>query len=162
MENTKALLHEAKRKTDAATDYQLAKRLGITTAEVSMYYSGKRHPNEYVCMQIARATGRSLEEVITLVRIDAERNETRRNAWRDYLKHLGGHAASIALAVSAIVILEMTPTTAEAAPLLTSGNGIFCIMLNLLWIIQGQTKLRMIAFPCTFGVFVRQVRQVTA
>lgn len=114
MENVRKLLDEAKAKTQSATDYQLAKNSGIPKARISAYYSGKEAPNEFACLQIARHTGRSLDEVITLVRIDAEKNETRREAWRDYLKRLGGVAASIATAVSAFVILGMTPRDANA------------------------------------------------
>lgn len=162
MTNTQALLDEAKRISDSDTDYRLAKTLNISTAEVSMFYSGKRFPNEYACMQIAKITGRNFEQVTAMVRIDAEKNENRRSEWKNRLKQMGGMAASVTLSICAVVILNLTPTPANAAQTLETAPLMICIMLNIAVMLQRQTKLRRVGFPSTFGMFVTRINQKPA
>jgi hypothetical protein len=130
MENVKKLLDEAKAATGSATDYALAKSLAIPNARVCDYYKGRRIPDEFACLQIAQATGRSFEEVTALVKVEAEKNETRREAWRKRLVQLGGIAATVAALLFAPVILNMSDGQAEAAETQGSEVGMFCIMLN--------------------------------
>lgn len=162
MENVKKLLNAVKQAAGIETDYALAKYLEIRQARVSAYYSGKEAPNEFACLKISEALDMPLAKVIATVKAEAEKDEKRREEWRSYLKKLGGIAASVALPICAVVILNMTPTPAEAAPNQGFTVPMICIMLNLAWIAKVQTKLRSVGFPSCFGVFVLQVREVTA
>ena len=134
METIKSLLDDAKVATKTDSDYGLAKALGIHKARISAYYSGKETPNEFICLKIAQALERSYEEVSAIVRIEAEKDENRRNVWKDYLKRIGGIAASIALLFFLGVTLIVTSTPAEAS----DGKGseaehfVLCKLLRIL------------------------------
>lgn len=88
-------------------------------------------------MQIAHVTGRSFEEVTALVRLDAEKNETRREAWRKRLIQIGGIAASVALVISANVIFIVSAEAGNPHPAEALRERI-CIMLNWLNIFECQ------------------------
>lgn len=93
------LLNAAKSALNVETDYALAKALGINKARISAYYAGKETPNEFACLQIANATGKDYSEVSAIVRIEAEKDESRRQKWREYYKSIGGYAAGITLGI---------------------------------------------------------------
>jgi hypothetical protein len=94
MENVKNLLDEAKEKTGSGTDYALAKTLDLPRARIHDYYAGNRFPDEFACLKIAEATGRTFEEVTALVKLEAEKNEKRREVWRKRLVSIGGIAGN--------------------------------------------------------------------
>ena len=98
METTKSLLDEVKVRKDVQTDYALAKELSLHRGLISDYYSGKRTPNEFACLQIAEALGRCYEEIQAIVRIEAEKDETRREAWKRYYKSIVSLAAMPSMA----------------------------------------------------------------
>lgn len=107
------LLEEVKKAKGVTTKYALAKTLELPTQRISDYYNatGSRYPDSYACLQIAKALGRSFEEVSAIVQIEAEKDEARREVWREHLKRLGGYAAAIMLWVLAglvFVTLELT------------------------------------------------------
>lgn len=134
METVRELLDAAKAAKKVESDYALAKALQINKARISAYYAGKEAPNEFACLKIAEAIGRSYEEVSAIVRIEAEKDENRRNVWKDYLKRIGGMAASIALLLFLSVTLIVTSTPAEAS----NGKGskaehfVLCKILRIL------------------------------
>lgn len=115
MSKTTELLNEVKAKKGVTTDYALAKVLELPRGHICDYYKGNRFPNEFACLAIEEATGRSYEEVSAIVRIEAEKDENRRKVWKDYLKRIGGMAASIALLFFLSVTLIVTSTPAEAS-----------------------------------------------
>lgn len=162
MENVKKLLDAAKAATGSETAYRLAKCLDLPQQRISDYYKGERVPDEFACLKIAKAVGMPLDAVIATVKAEAEKDEKRREEWRDYLKKLGGVAASLAMPFCAFVILEMTPGIAEAAPAQGYDIGMICIMSIIAGLWKWQTKLRGVGFPSCFGVLVGQVRQVAA
>ena len=97
METIRSLLDDAKKAKGVESHYALAKALELPTQRISDYYNGtgSKVPDEFACLQIAKALGRSYEEVSAIVRIEAEKDETRREVWREHLKRLGGYAAGI-------------------------------------------------------------------
>lgn len=117
MGNVKKLLDDVKHVTGVESDYALAKKLGVSKQSVSEYYSGKNVPNEFACLQIAESLGKPLETVIAAVRVEAEKDETRRSAWEKYYKRVGGMAAAVFLAVLLTVTFKVTPADAEAPTL---------------------------------------------
>lgn len=104
------LLEAIKAKNDVKTDYALAKLLDLPTQRISDYLKGTRTPDEYACLQIATALGKTLDEVTAAIRMEAEKDEKRRNAWRNYYKSIGGIAASIMIFVFSFVTLIITTT----------------------------------------------------
>lgn len=123
MQNVKKLLDEAKEKTGACSDYALAKNLDVPKQRVSEYYKGAASPDEFACLKIAEATGRTWEEVTALVKVEAEKNEKRREVWRKKLVSLGGMAAMISTIFFAPVILNMTQTAGNALAASDSSRG---------------------------------------
>ena len=128
MENVKSLLDTVKTAKGIESDYALAKTLDLPNGHISEYYSGKRSPNEFACLKIAQALNRPLADVLAVVRIAAEKDEKRRQAWKDYYKSIGGIAAGFALAVLVGVTTLLTPSPAQAAPMLENASGMICIM----------------------------------
>jgi len=120
MKTIKELLDETKAAKGIETDYALAKALDLHSGLISDYYSGKRSPNEYACLRIAEALARPLDEILAAVRIEAEKDDTRREAWRKYYKSIGGIAASFAVLFLLSVTLIVTSTPANAS------NGTEC------------------------------------
>jgi hypothetical protein len=98
VETIKTLLDEVKNTKGVTSDYALAKILNLPKQRISDYYNktGSKIPDEYACLQIAIALKRSYEEISVIVRIEAEKDEKRRQTWKNYYKSIGGYAASIA------------------------------------------------------------------
>lgn len=155
MENIKELLDAVKHAKGIATDYALAKTLDLPRARICDYYKGNRVPDEFACLKIAEALGQPLDTIIAKVKAATEKDEKRREVWENYMKRLGGFAASIALVVFLAVTTVVTSPIAEAAPLLAfdkfAGYAI-CIMLSALAASQGKAILRRVRQKCTFRV----------
>ena len=86
--NTKTLLDGIKAKHEIKSDYALAKKLSLPSGHICDYYQGKRTPNEFACLQIARALGKDYAEISAIVRIEAERDESRREEWIKFFRSL--------------------------------------------------------------------------
>ena len=108
MKNIKRLLDEVKKAKGIESDYALAKALDINKARISAYYAGKEAPNEIACLRIAKAINRPFDEIMAAIRIDAEKDEKRREEWRRYYKSIGGYAASFMLLLFASVKFFVT------------------------------------------------------
>jgi transcriptional regulator with XRE-family HTH domain len=102
------LLDATKNARGIKSDGELARMLGISKQAVSRYYLGERAPDEFACLRIAEATGMSLDTVIATVKASSEKDKTRREAWENYMKRLGGVAASFMVTAFAIVTLIVT------------------------------------------------------
>ena len=113
------LLDAVKNAKGISTDYALAKTLGLQRARICDYYKGTRAPDEFACLKIADALGMPLDSVIATVKAESEKDETRREAWENYMKRLGGVAASFLVGILCVVTLSVTSTPLEAAPLLS-------------------------------------------
>lgn len=95
MENITKLLDQVKAKKGVESDYALAKTLDLPKQRVSDYYKGSRVPDEFACLKIAEALGKPLNTIIATVKASTEKDGKRREAWENYMKSLGGLAASI-------------------------------------------------------------------
>jgi transcriptional regulator with XRE-family HTH domain len=122
------LLDAVKAKTGAESDGELARNLGVSKQAMSSYYSGHRAPDEYVCLKIAEALEKPLDSVIATVKAASEKDESRREAWENYMKRLGGLAASVLITVCVTVTMLVTSAPAEAAPLQGFSPETLCIM----------------------------------
>lgn len=94
MENITKLLDEVKAAKGVESKYALAKVLDLPTQRISEYYNGKSAPDEFACLKIAEALGKPLNTIIATVRASTEKDASRREAWENYMKSLGGIAAS--------------------------------------------------------------------
>lgn len=115
MENITKLLDETKHAVGVETDYALAKKLDLPRARICDYYKGNRAPDEFACLKIAEALGQPLDTIIARVKAATEKDEKRREVWENYMKRLGGIAASFVAGIFIVVTLIVTPSPAEAA-----------------------------------------------
>ena len=96
------LIDEAMAATGARTHYQLAKTLGLTTPRISDYAKGKRKPDEYACTKIAIALGKDPAEVIAEVNLEWEKDEKRREFWRNFISRAakpGGYILALIFSI---------------------------------------------------------------
>lgn len=128
MENIAKLLDETKHAVGVETDYALAKKLDLPRARICDYYKGNRAPDEFACLKIAEALGQPLNAIIARVKAETEKDEKRREAWRNYAKNLGGLAAGIALGFFVLVTSIVTPTPQQPLSLAAQDSGTICIM----------------------------------
>jgi transcriptional regulator with XRE-family HTH domain len=84
------LLDDVKKAKGIESDYALAKELGVNTGLISYWYSGKTTPNEYACLQIAKALEKDVKEILAIVQISTEKNEKRRSVWKEFYREIGG------------------------------------------------------------------------
>lgn len=139
MEKLTELLNQVKTATNATSNNELAAKLGTAKQRVSEYYKGKTTPDKYVCMKIAQALDKPLAEVICAVELDAEKDETRREAWREYFKRIGGYAASLLMTI-ALWCTFIVHTPAEAAPIKAS-SGSDALNINYARFVRGLIAL---------------------
>lgn len=103
----KELLDAVKNAKGISTDGELARCLEISKQAVSDYYNNKRAPDDFACLRISEITGLPLNNVIATVKAASEKDEKRREAWENYMKRLGGLAASITFGFGVLVTLHM-------------------------------------------------------
>lgn len=88
------LLDEVKNANGLFSDGELARKLDVDKRRISDYRKGERFPDEYTCLKIAESLGQPLDAIIARVKAATEKDEKRREAWENYMKRLGGLAAS--------------------------------------------------------------------
>jgi transcriptional regulator with XRE-family HTH domain len=121
MKTTGEYLKEAKSKLNA-TDYRMAKLLGITQSATSNYALGKRVMDDTTAAKLAGLLGIEAMEIIAAANAEREKGE-KKEFWENFYKRLGGIAAGIFVAVTLIV----SPTPSQAAPMLNL-DGRICIL----------------------------------
>lgn len=163
------LLDETKHAAGIKSDGELARMLGVSKQAVSKYYHGERVPDEYACLKIAEITKQPLDTIIATVKAATEKDATRRAAWENYMKRLGGIAASFLLVVGVIiscgVTMIVTSPTANARPTSNAVGSNLYYVNNAKWKValsQVKAILSRIAQKCSFGVFRMWIAQVAA
>lgn len=87
MNKTTDLLDTVKQKHALTSNYQLAKHLGISQADISHAYKGRYRSDEYTATRIALALDREPIHVIAELRAEDEKNPTKREFWRNFSTH---------------------------------------------------------------------------
>jgi len=97
--DTIELLEKAKKNSNLASDYALAKKMEVSTGRISSYRSGKEHPGTYETTRLALLAGLNVVETIAEMEEQHEKNEKKKEFWRDFRQH-AGKAAMIVLALN--------------------------------------------------------------
>ncbi|OQS44024.1 hypothetical protein B0T49_21755 [Chromobacterium violaceum] len=77
-------LIEAKTALNAASDYALAKALKTSHVNISNYMNGKSQMDDYHCIKVAQVLGIDPMEIIAAAQEEREKNEEKREFWRDF------------------------------------------------------------------------------
>lgn len=108
------LLDHVKAQNGLMSDGELARKLDVDKRRVSDYRKGERVPDEFACLKIAEALGKPLDSIIATVKAATEKDEKRREAWENYIKRLGGIAASFMTGVFVLVTMIVTLPESQA------------------------------------------------
>jgi len=111
MKTTAEYMDDAKAKLGITSDYALAAQLEITRQAISKYRHNERAFDNFTCMKIAEITGIHLESIIGDMEMMREKDGKRREAWENYMKRLGGLAASL------FVVFTLSPHAEKAIQL---------------------------------------------
>lgn len=98
MNTTLEYLDAVKSKLGGASDYRLAKVLGVAQQTVSGYRVNGFEMDDKVCLKVAEILG--IDAAIVLASIHAKRakTEAEKTAWKLIYERLGGIAASVLIA----------------------------------------------------------------
>lgn len=109
MNTSTQYIDAVKSKTGAASDYQLAKILGITQQAVSSLRVKRTFIGDETAIKVAELLEIDPGIVIAAVHAERAKSEAERNAWRSMFEKLGGVAAGLVIGLSAV-----SPSPAQA------------------------------------------------
>ncbi|MBR7780235.1 helix-turn-helix domain-containing protein [Undibacterium rugosum] len=120
------LLQEKSRMNDSG----LAKLLNITQPAISQYKAGKRVMDDETCLAIALQLDINPMEVIGAACIDRAEKSGQKSLWEVFMTRTANvkSAGVSAALVFAIVSIFLTPSPANAAPILKAENCSIYIM----------------------------------
>lgn len=124
MQTTSDFLDAVKAKRGLASDYALAKLLGITTSGVSAYRTKRTFLGDSQAIHVAELL--EMDPAIILAAVHAERAKTEpeKAVWRHVFEKLGGLAAC---ALLGIALLTLPAQPAQAA----AGGAALCILCKM-------------------------------
>lgn len=113
MHSTIEILDAIKARHGNATDYKLAKLLGVSRQQVSNYYNPARHDSlsEEGAIVAANLLGVDAALLIAAIHAEKAKSEGARNVWKDIVERLGGVAACVLIAAG----LGAEPSPAHAS-----------------------------------------------
>ncbi|MEN9481592.1 MAG: hypothetical protein RLZZ298_2987 [Pseudomonadota bacterium] len=90
----KEILDSIKNASGITSNADLGRKLDIDLRRIGDYYTGKREPTSEDYPKIATAAGITAGELWEAVQVERAKEESTRKAWENYMKRLGGLAAS--------------------------------------------------------------------
>ncbi|OIR10944.1 hypothetical protein GALL_71120 [mine drainage metagenome] len=109
------LIDQAKSRANLASDYALAKALGIQTGIVANWRKGKRHPSNQEAIQLAALARLDEMRVIAEIELRTANSEKKKEFWKHYIESRGITACIAMTALAASIVL--TPEQSEASVL---------------------------------------------
>lgn len=97
--------YQIKSRHKITSDYKLAEFLKISRARISDYVKGERWPDAYASLQIANALDLDPMQVLADFESQSEKNEQRREVWRDFLSRAKKPLGVLVLVLSFTAIL---------------------------------------------------------
>lgn len=99
MNTTLKLINALKAKTGAVSDYDLAKKMGITRAAISNYQTGKRIFDDETAIKVASMLEIDPSMVLASIHIERAKSDAEKFAWTALFERLGGVAAALTLGI---------------------------------------------------------------
>ena len=112
-----------------ATDYRVAKELGISTSRLANYRIKPMTLDEEMSLKIAGALHERPEMILIDQAAERAKTEEARSVYRGILGRLGGVAASVSLTACVVVLGVSSPTPAQAQTHVDASPPL-CIMLS--------------------------------
>lgn len=140
---------------------EIARVTGLDLRRVGDYMTGKREPTSEDYAKIAAAAGISAGELWEAVQKERATDERSKSAWENYMKRLGGIAASVLVTLCVTVTMLVTSTPANASAATVSGGDTLYYVNNRRWS-QIKAILRRIRDKCTFRVNISRFAQIAA
>ena len=150
----KDVLDQIKEKYQISANAELGRLLDIDKRRIGEYYNG-REPMADDYPKIAMASGRRVDELQAVVKLDIETDEKSREVWSRYYKSIGGLAASFAAVICAILLsvtLIVTSTPAKASDTNVCKPAYF-VLCNLLHIFNRIAAFVRGTFSASFPRF---------
>jgi len=122
MKTTIEFLDELKSRNGGASDYAIAKILGITHQMVSKYRLGKDCLGDSTAIRVAELLEINPAIVVSAVHAERAKSDQEKAVWRDIFEKLGGVAASVVIGVAAFALPVQN---VEAAGAVSSNNGYY-------------------------------------
>ncbi|MFZ3002140.1 MAG: Cro/Cl family transcriptional regulator [Undibacterium umbellatum] len=121
-------LEQVKAKHGFTSDRQLSIYLKKTTGTICQYMTGARVMDDEMCLAVAIDLDINPLEIIGAACIDRAEKTGQKSLFEVFMTRMAATASALLLALS--VNLFLTPTPAEAAPMLRSDSAGIYIMLN--------------------------------
>lgn len=126
METTNEFMDAVKARYGLPSDYALAAKLGTTRSLVSAYRNNKRMLGDDTAVTVAKLLELDAGYVLACVAAERTQNPKARHAWEHAAEILKTYGAAAALLLL-VAVPALTPTPANAAPLLASaGDCVLC------------------------------------
>lgn len=154
------ILDSIKDANDIATNAELGRILDIDLRRIGDYYTGKREPTSEDYPKIANGAGISAGELWETVQVERAKDKKTQKAWENYMKRLGGVAASFLITLCVTVTMAVTSTPVEARPFYVSSPSDF-VLCKQFWKLKIKAILRRIGQKCTFRVNIARICQMT-
>lgn len=129
-------LDAVKEKAGIASDYALAKRLGLTTSAISNYRHGRSSPDNLVAVRVAGILGIDPMVVIADIELERATHPELREVWRRLASKV---AAGVLLPVTLGAGSALAPAPADASMLRCAAPAVYYVKFREL--------LRLLGFP---------------
>ena len=122
------ILDAIKAENGIESNGELARFLGTDVRRIGEYYSGKRTPIDEDYPRIAEKAHMTAGQLWEAVQIEKKKDSEASRVWENYMKRLGGIAASvlITLCVTVTTLVTLTPGDASAATV-SGGNALYYV-----------------------------------
>lgn len=104
MKTTIEFLDELKARNGGASDYAIAKVLGITHQCISRYRVGKDYFGDLTAIRVAELLEINPAIVVSAVHAERSKSEQEKAVWREIFEKLGGVAASVVIGIAAATL----------------------------------------------------------
>ncbi len=111
MKASRDYLLEALEKTPGSSGEEKAKALKISGNTLSQYKRGERIMDDFACIMVGRMLGIDPMKIIAACQEEREKNQERKEFWRDFRSTLSGLAIAAALGVTTMA----APSPAHAS-----------------------------------------------
>ena len=126
MKTSRDYLEEALEKMGNMSDTEKAKRLKIAQPTISQYRTGARKMDDFACIMVGRVLGIDPMKIIAASQEEREKNQERKEFWRDFRNTLSGLGIAAALGAT----MTAAPDQAHAYTVKLQNDNVF-IMSNL-------------------------------